>query len=123
MVTIVTDVELKEGAERKWDAVMRERMTEARKHRGWVGGQLLRSEEDPNKRVIVGTWKARADWETWHKDPRFADTRRQLDDLVNRPAEHWWHDVVLDVRSGGAAAAGTPASRAGAKRPAKKRRA
>ena len=59
MVTIVTDVELKEGAERKWDAVMRSRMTGARTQRGWVGGQVLRSEEDPNKRVIVGTWKAR----------------------------------------------------------------
>jgi heme-degrading monooxygenase HmoA len=123
MVTIVTDVELKEGAERKWDAVMRERMTEARKHGGWVGGQLLRSEEDPNKRVIVGTWKARSDWEQWHKDPRFADTRRQLDDLVSRPAEHWWHDVVLDVRPGGATAAVMPAAKTGAKRSARMRRA
>jgi heme-degrading monooxygenase HmoA len=123
MVTIVTDVELKEGAERKWDTVMRERMTEAGKHRGWVGGQLLRSEEDPNKRVIVGTWKARSDWEAWHKDPRFADTRRQLDDLISRPAEHWWHDVVLDVRRSGATAAGMSASKTGAKGSARKRRA
>ena len=122
MVTIVTDVELKEGAEREWDAVMRERMTEARKLRGWVGGQLLRSEEEPNKRVIVGTWKAHSDWEQWHKDPQFAETRRQLDDLVSRPAEHWWHDVVLDVRPAGARP-GSAASKSGSKRPARKRRA
>jgi len=101
MVTIVTNVELKEGVDRKWDAVMGSRMTGARKQQGWVGGQLLRSEEKPRRRVIIGTWKTRADWELWHKDPRFADTRRQLDGLVTGPEEHWWHDVVLDVRKGG----------------------
>ena len=122
MMTIVTDVELKEGAERKWDAVMRERMSGARNQRGWVGGQLLRSEEDPHKRVIVGTWKARSDWEHWHKDPQFADTRQQLDELVSRPAEHWWHEVVLDVRTPGPTS-GPAASKGGIKRPAKKRRA
>ena len=77
MVTIVTDVELKEGAERRWDAVMRQRMNQARKRRGWIGGQLLRSEEDPKRRLIVGTWKARTDWEQWHKDREFAATRQR----------------------------------------------
>jgi len=120
MVTIVTDVELKEGAERTWDAVMRSRMTGARTQRGWVGGQVLRSEEDPTKRVIVGTWKARSDWEHWHKDPKFADTRRQLDELVSRPAEQRWHDVVLDVRTSGATS-GPAAPKGGSKRPSKKR--
>ena len=121
MVTIVTDVELKEGAGRKWDAVMRERMMGARKQRGWVGGQVLRSEENPSRRVIVGTWKARSDWEHWHKDPQFASTRRQLDDLVSCPAEHWWHDVVLDVRVPGTSSA-SAASEAGTKGRGKKRK-
>ena len=101
MVTIVTNVELKEGADRQWDAVMGSRMTGAKKRQGWVGGQLLRSEERPRRRVIIGTWKTRADWERWHKDPQFAETRRQLDGLVVGPEEHWWHDVVLDVRKDG----------------------
>jgi heme-degrading monooxygenase HmoA len=69
MTTIVTEVELKDGAEREWDAIMAARMKEAKKRSGWVGGQLLASEEDPKKRVIVGTWKSRADWEEWHQDP------------------------------------------------------
>lgn len=45
MVTIVTNVELKEGVDQEWDAVMGSRMTGAKKQPGWVGGQLLRSEE------------------------------------------------------------------------------
>jgi hypothetical protein len=32
------------------------------------------------------------------------ETRRRLDGLENGPAEHWWHEVVLDVRTYEAAA-------------------
>jgi hypothetical protein len=48
--------------------------------------------------VIVGAWKSRADWEAWHHDPQFTETRQRLDGLESAPAEHWWHDVLLDVR-------------------------
>ena len=113
MVTIVTNVELKEGADRKWDAVMGSRMTGAKRQQGWVGGQLLRSEERPRRRVIIGTWKTRADWELWHKDPRFAETRGELYGPVTGPEEHWWHDVVLDVRNGGTRGAPAAPKRAG----------
>ncbi len=55
MVTIVTDVEPKEGAERKWDAVTRERMTEA----PGVGGRTIaalggRSEQARDRRHLEG---------------------------------------------------------------------
>ncbi|HEV8439410.1 MAG TPA: antibiotic biosynthesis monooxygenase [Methylomirabilota bacterium] len=99
MMTIVTDVQLKKGAEGEWDAVMRERMEAAKDQPGWVGGQLLRSDREPSRRTIVGTWRTREDWERWHHDPLFAETRRQLDGLVSAPEEHSWHEVVLDVRT------------------------
>jgi heme-degrading monooxygenase HmoA len=98
MKTIVTHVHLKPGVGRDWDAVMRRCLTAARKRRGWVGGQLLRPTDKEDKRVIVGTWRTRADWDGWHHDPQFAETRQRLDGLESAPAEHWWHDVVLDVR-------------------------
>lgn len=63
-----------------------------------MGGQLLRQSDKPDRRVIVGTWKTQADWEAWHHDLQFAATRQRLDGLESAPAEHWWHDVVLDVR-------------------------
>ena len=98
MMTIVTHVHLKEGAGREWDTAMRARLSAAKKRPGWVGGQLLQQSDKPDRRVIVGTWRARADWEAWHQDPQFAETRRRLDGLESGPAEHWWHEVVLDVR-------------------------
>jgi heme-degrading monooxygenase HmoA len=102
MMTIVTHVHLKEGAGQEWDGAMRTRLLAAKKRPGWVGGQLLRQSDKPDRRVIVGTWRARADWEAWHQDPQFAETRRRLDGLENGPAEHWWHEVVLDVRKSAA---------------------
>jgi heme-degrading monooxygenase HmoA len=98
MKTIVTHVHLKPDAGRDWDAVMRRRLSAARERPGWVGGQLLRPSDKEDTRVIVGTWRTRADWEGWHHDPQFAETRQRLDGLESAPAEHWWHDVVLDVR-------------------------
>ena len=98
MMTIVTHVHLREGAGRDWDAAMRTRLSAARKRSGWVGGQLLRPADKPDRRVIVGTWRTRANWEAWHHDPQFTETRQRLDGLESAPAEHWWHDVVLDVR-------------------------
>jgi heme-degrading monooxygenase HmoA len=98
MVTIVTEISLKEGAEPRWDEVMLGRMAAAREQPGWVGGQLLRPTADPQRRVIVGTWRTREDWHAWHTDPRFQDTRAELDPLVRGSEEHCWHDVVLEVR-------------------------
>ena len=114
MMTIVTHVHLKEGTGPEWDAAMRTRLSAAKNRPGWVGGQLLRQSDKPDRRVIVGTWRSRADWEAWHHDPQFAETRQRLDGLENGPAEHWWHEVVLDVRK-------SPAASPSAQKPAAKR--
>jgi heme-degrading monooxygenase HmoA len=120
MMTIVTHVHLKEGAARNWEAAMRTRLSAAKKRPGWVGGQLLRPTDKPDRRVIVGTWRTRANWEAWHHDPTFSETRQRLDALESGPAEHWWHDVVLDARKG--AASGSAASRKRATKPKSLRR-
>jgi heme-degrading monooxygenase HmoA len=124
MMTIVTHVHLKEGAGREWDTAMRTRLSAARKRPGWVGGQLLRQSDKADRRVIVGTWRTRADWEAWHQDPQFAETRRRLDGLESGPAEHWWHEVVLDVRKYEAAPPSAPklATKRTSKAKTKKRR-
>jgi heme-degrading monooxygenase HmoA len=98
MMTIVTDIHLKQGAENRWDSTMRTRMAAAEHHPGWVAGQLLSPADEPLKRVIVGTWNTREDWSHWHDDPLFAETRQTLDSLASEPPRHTWHEVVLDVR-------------------------
>lgn len=114
MMTVVTHVVLREGAEPEWDAVMHERLRAAQQRPGWIGGQLLIPLDGLNRRLIVGTWRTRADWEAWHQDPAFAETRERLAGLEARPSETWWHEVMTDVRreAGGEAAETPETSRA-----------
>jgi heme-degrading monooxygenase HmoA len=98
MMTIVSRVTLKEASEPEWDAAMRTRLDAARRQRGWIGAQLLIPLDDLKKRVLIGTWKTRADWEAWHNDPAFAETRKRLEGLEAAPSEEWWHEVILDAR-------------------------
>jgi heme-degrading monooxygenase HmoA len=98
MMTIVTRVTLREGSEPKWDAAMKARMESAKSQPGWVGGQLAIPLDGPNARVIIGTWQTRADWEAWHTDPKFQETREEMKGLEIRSSEEWWHEVVTDLR-------------------------
>jgi len=74
MMTIVTHVHLREGAERDWDAAMRTRLSAARKASGWVGGQLLRPADKPDRRVI--------------SDSRHVEGPRELGGMAPRSAIH-----------------------------------
>lgn len=98
MMTVITRAVLREGTEPEWDAAVRERLDTARDRRGWIGGQLLIPLDGLNERVIVGTWQTRADWETWHSDETFRETRERMEGLEERPSETAWHEVVVDVR-------------------------
>lgn len=99
MMTVITRVFLKSGREPEWDEAMRERLAAASgDQKGWVGGQTLIPADSPNQRVIVGTWNSRADWESWHEDPAFKETRQRLAELQDKPDEMEWFAVAIEAR-------------------------
>jgi heme-degrading monooxygenase HmoA len=98
MVTVITRVSLKDGADTEWDAAMHERLAAARDQQGWIGGQLLKPLDDTNARVIVGTWKRQEDWKAWHDQEAFRETRERLEGLQSGPAEMTWHEAIEDRR-------------------------
>jgi len=98
MMTVVTRVTLREGTEPQWDAAMKQRLEQVKSQPGWVGGQLVIPVDGLNSRVIIGTWETRADWEAWHADPKFQETRKKLQGLESKASEEWWHEVVADLR-------------------------
>ena len=79
MVTVVTHVRLREGAQEEWDAVFAQRVEAARERQGFVFVQLCRTDGDAGERVIVGCWERDEDWESWHNDPEFVETRNELE--------------------------------------------
>lgn len=98
MMTVITRVRLTAGSESDWDETMRERLKAAHDQSGWVGGQLLTPVEGNNQRVIVGTWQSRSDWEAWHDDPAFLETRQRMEGLQEGPDEMEWLEVVTEAR-------------------------
>jgi heme-degrading monooxygenase HmoA len=95
-MTVVTYVTLKEGTAPEWDVAMRERLEAAKGQHGWVRGQLLMPLEDLTKRAIIGTWHSRANWEAWHQDEAFSETRRRLEDLEASPSETSWFEIIAE---------------------------
>ena len=105
MHTVITRLTLKPGAAEEWDGTMSDRLKAAEDQPGWIGGQLLIPLDRLDKRMIVGTWENRAAWEAWHQDPTFAETRKRLEGLETGKNEHWWHEVIQDVRPAASKAA------------------
>ena len=94
MMTVITQVSLKPGSEPDWDQAMRERLAAAEDQHGCVAAQLLMPVEGMSQRVIVGTWASRNDWEAWHNDPAFQETRERLEGLQEKPDDMQWFEVV-----------------------------
>ncbi len=100
MMTVVTTTTVRPGAEADWDRAMRERLESVRSRPGWIAGQLLTPDDDSSTRVIVGTWRSREDWESWHHDPAFLEQRATLERLEQEPSRSQWFRVVADARTG-----------------------
>ncbi len=98
MMTVITRVQLREGADAEWDAAMHERLAAAQDQPGWVGGQLLRPIDEPGARVIVGTWESREAWAAWHDAEAFRETRQRLEGLQSGAGEMTWHEAIEDRR-------------------------
>ena len=96
MMTVITRVSLKQGSESEWDEAMHKRLAAAQEQSGLVNAQMLTPTDGPNQRVIVGTWKSRDDWKSWHDDPAFKDTRQHLEELQDKPDEMEWFEVAIE---------------------------
>lgn len=101
MMTVATYMKLREGAEPEWDAAMRERLSSATTRPGFVRSQILIPLDGLDRRVIIGTWATRADWEAWHNDPAFLATRQRLEDLQEGASNSDWHEVIEDQPTAG----------------------
>jgi heme-degrading monooxygenase HmoA len=94
MMTIISETTIEPGQEPVWDRAYRERIEDAPNQGGWISTQLLIPLDAPNKRLVVGTWQSRADWEAWHTTEVFRRTREQLDAVQQTAEPERWYEVV-----------------------------
>jgi heme-degrading monooxygenase HmoA len=94
MMTVITESTIQPGNEAEWDAAFEQRLQSAKEQPGWLALQVLIPEAEPQKRVIVGTWERREDWERWHAADPFRQTRQQLDQLDATDGRERWFTVA-----------------------------
>ena len=56
--------------------------------KGYISGETLRSLEDPNEYLVIGTWSSLDDWRRWESDQARQDIQSQIDSLLRAPALH-----------------------------------
>jgi len=98
MVTVVTYVRIKDGREREWDEVFSKRAQTAREQEGFECVQLCRPDDSPSERVIVGTWQTHDNWEAWHQEPAFVETRHELEEIDDASDQSRWYNVIVEER-------------------------
>jgi heme-degrading monooxygenase HmoA len=94
-MTVMTETTLKPGQEQQWDNAYERRADAVSAQDGWISLQLLIPEDSPNKRVVLGTWRSKEDWEAWHTSDVFRETREQMDAAEEaEDRQDRWFEVV-----------------------------
>jgi len=94
MLTVMTETTVQTERKDDWDRAYRERVEDAQRQDGWVDLHLLIPVDDDRRRVVVGTWRSRDDWQRWHDTETFQRTREALDAATEEHGEDRWFEVV-----------------------------
>lgn len=97
MMTVITETTVASGKGQEWDQAFQARLKDAREQDGWVGMELLIPDDEPNKRVVVGTWESQEHWERWHETETFKQTRRTMDEATKEDGQERWYRVVTET--------------------------
>lgn len=93
MMTVIAETTVKPNHTAEWDRAFQERIRSAKDQPGWIDVQLLIPSNEPDKRVVVGTWRSREDWERWHATGSFRKTREAMDAATAAEGPVHWYDV------------------------------
>lgn len=100
MLTVITETTVRRGREAEWDAAYHERAADARRQPGWLDLHLLAPVDQPQARIVVGTWRDRDAWRAWHETDGFLATRARLDAATETTGEDRWFEVVEERVAG-----------------------
>lgn len=75
MIRVLIERRLAEGVEEDLQRAMREMRREAIHVPGYLSGETLRSIADPNRYVIISSWRSKQEWEAWSR----SETRKRIE--------------------------------------------
>ena len=92
MVRVIIERYIAQGMAENYEAQARSILNSAMHVPGFVSGESLRDERDPDHRVLLSSWRSAADWHHWHNSPQ----RREMMGRIRPILEKDERIVVLD---------------------------
>lgn len=60
----------------------------ALQQKGYISGETLRNYNNPEEFLIISSWQAVSDWETWLKSPERQDMQEKIDRLLGGKTDY-----------------------------------
>ncbi|TDT39404.1 heme-degrading monooxygenase HmoA [Halospina denitrificans] len=92
MIRVIIERQIAQEMERTYEEHARQALKNAIEIPGFVSGESLKDERDPNHRVILSSWRSAADWYRWQSSPE----RREMMGRIRPMLETDERIVVLD---------------------------
>jgi heme-degrading monooxygenase HmoA len=74
MVRVLIERRVREGGGAEYERTQRELRFEALREHGYLAGETWRDLDDPQRYVVISTWRSRRDWDGWAA----SDARRRV---------------------------------------------
>jgi heme-degrading monooxygenase HmoA len=86
-VRIIIDRKVKKGKEADFAKLLRRLRSKAIFSRGYISGEMLRVQNDPQNYIVISAWQSVADWEKYERVPETSKIRARIEKLMARPTK------------------------------------
>ena len=86
-VRIIIDRKVKKGRESDFARMLRELRSKAIPSKGYISGETLRAQGDPQNYIVISTWQSLEDWKAWEKQPERRKIQTKIEKLMARPTK------------------------------------
>jgi heme-degrading monooxygenase HmoA len=86
-VRIIIDRKVKKGKEADFAKLLRRLRSKAIFSKGYISGEMLRVQNDPQNYIVISAWQSVADWEKYERVPETSKIRARIEKLMARPTK------------------------------------
>jgi len=86
-VRIIIDRKVKKGKEADFAKLLRRLRSKAIFSRGYITGEMLRVQNDPQIYIVISAWQSVADWEKYERVPETSKIHARIEKLMARPTK------------------------------------
>jgi heme-degrading monooxygenase HmoA len=86
-VRIIIDRKVKKGKEENFAKLLRKLRAQAIFAKGYISGEMLRAQNNPQNYIVISAWQSVADWEKYEKVPETSKIHARIEKVMARPTK------------------------------------